>query len=114
VESSIGQRTPFGDVAEGAVAEDGGIERGEKVVVRRNDRAEIFLDKVGMIRDRLAEKEQKMMPCFASSSLNVVATDTLSSTASTATPERRFLFIERDAELFEHLAQFPGPPHPGC
>jgi hypothetical protein len=30
------------------------------------------------------------MPCFSSSSLNVVATDTLSKTASTATPERRF------------------------
>ena len=31
-----------------------------------------------------------MMPSFASVSLNVVPTDTLSNTASTATPESRF------------------------
>src|SRR2546422_4226840 len=31
-----------------------------------------------------------MMPCFESSSRNVVATDTESNTASTATPVRRF------------------------
>ncbi len=31
-----------------------------------------------------------MTPCFASSSLKVVATETLSNTASTATPASRF------------------------
>ena len=36
-----------------------------------------------------SENEQKMTPAFASLSLNVVATDTLSNTASTATPARR-------------------------
>ena len=31
-----------------------------------------------------------MMPCFSSSALKVVATETLSKTASTATPASRF------------------------
>ena len=35
-----------------------------------------------------SENEQKMMPSEASRSLNVVATETLSKTASTATPAR--------------------------
>ena len=49
-------------------------------------------DVVGVLVDaRTAwEKEQKTMPCFCSSSLKVVATETLSKTASTATPARRF------------------------
>ena len=37
-----------------------------------------------------SEKEQKIIPCFDNSFLKVVATDTLSNTASTATPSRRF------------------------
>ena len=37
-----------------------------------------------------SENEQKMMPSSASFSLKVVATETLSKTASTATPLRRF------------------------
>ena len=37
-----------------------------------------------------SEKEQKMIPSSASLALNVVATDTLSKTASTATPARSF------------------------
>src|SRR5438093_1065292 len=36
-----------------------------------------------------SDKEQKMIPRSASLSLNVVATETLSRTASTATPARR-------------------------
>ena len=51
-----------------------------------------------------SEKEQKMMPTSASFSLNVVATETESNTASTATPARRSC-SERDAELLERLAQ---------
>ncbi len=37
-----------------------------------------------------SENEQKMMPCFSSSFWNVVATETLSKTASTATPASHF------------------------
>ena len=37
-----------------------------------------------------SENEQKMMPSSASFSLNVVATETLSKTASTATPDSSF------------------------
>ena len=37
-----------------------------------------------------SENEQKMIPSSASFSLKVVPTDTLSKTASTATPVRRF------------------------
>ena len=37
-----------------------------------------------------SEKEQKRTPCFANSSLNVVVIETLSKTASTATPSNFF------------------------
>ena len=45
-----------------------------------------------------------MMPSSASFSRNVVATDTESNTASTATPASSFCSIERDAELVEGRA----------
>ena len=52
-----------------------------------------------------SENEQKMMPSEASRSLNVVATDTLSNTASTATPARTAPLLERDAELLVRLEE---------
>ena len=56
--------------------------------------------------------EQKMIPCFASSFLNVVPTDTQSNTASTATPASSFCslsgmpsFVVRLEQLRVHLVQ---------
>ena len=46
-----------------------------------------------------------MMPSSASFSLKVVATETLSKTASTATPARRFCSSQRDAQLLEGLEE---------
>jgi hypothetical protein len=48
--------------------------------------------------------EQKMTPASASFSLKVVATETLSNTASTATPAS-ILLLQRDAELLVGLQQ---------
>ncbi len=45
-----------------------------------------------------------MTPSSASFVRNVVATDTLSNTASTATPGEQLLLLERNAELLERLA----------
>ena len=55
-----------------------------------------------------------MMPSSASFVLNVVATETLSNTASTATPRQQLLLVERNAELLEGLRGFPDRPRRGC
>jgi hypothetical protein len=56
----------------------------------RHDRPEVLLtDELGCSRTA-SEIEQKMTPALASLSLKVVATDTLSKTASTATPASIF------------------------
>ena len=55
-----------------------------------------------------SENEQKMMPISASFSLKVVATETLSNTASTATrpdASQHRLLVQRDAELLVGLEQ---------
>ena len=46
------------DVAERAVGEDGGVQRGEKVVRVRHDHAEIFLHEVGMFLHGFAERAE--------------------------------------------------------
>ena len=53
------------------------------------------MDELAFLKDRIsrrnkAENEQKIIPMPSSFSLNVVATETLSNTASTATPANRF------------------------
>ena len=45
-------------IGEGAVAEDGRIERGEEIVALRHDRAEIFAHEIGMLAHRLAERAE--------------------------------------------------------
>ena len=73
-------------VDERAVGEHRRIQRGEEVVGHRHDGAEILLHQLGMLADRLRDR-QKITPAFVSSSLKVVATETESNTASTATRE---------------------------
>ena len=48
----------LGDVDEGAVGEDRGVEAGEQIVALRNDRAEVFLDEVGIFLDRFADRQE--------------------------------------------------------
>ncbi len=63
VDAEIGRKLhrtahALGDVAERAVGEDGGIQRGKKIVRVRHDRAEIFFHQVGMLLHRLAERAE--------------------------------------------------------
>jgi hypothetical protein len=51
--------------------------------------------------------EQKMIPSSPSFSLNVVATETLSNTASTATPESRFC-SSRGIPSFSNVLRISG------
>ena len=100
-------------VDERAVGEHRRIERREEVVGHRHDRAEILLHQLGMLADRLRHR-QKMTPAFASSSLKVVTTETLSNTASTATRSPRLfattgkdlLLAQRNAELLVGAQDF--------
>ncbi len=48
----------FRDVAKRTVGEDGGIQRGIKIVRVRHDRAEIFFDEFGMFLHRFAERTE--------------------------------------------------------
>ena len=60
----------------------------EKELAREEEEEES--ESVKKINDTISDMEQKIMPCFNSSSLYVVAIETLSKTASTATPAKRF------------------------
>jgi len=57
----------------------------------RDDRPEVVPDEIGCSR-MASVIEQKMIPRSANFSRKVVATETLSNTASTATPEELLLF----------------------
>ncbi len=48
----------LGDVAERAVGEDRGVQGGEEVVAVRNDRAQVLLDQLRMVQDRLGERAE--------------------------------------------------------
>ena len=48
----------LGDVAERAVAEDGGVQRGEEVVGVRDHRAQVLLDQLRVVLDRLGERAE--------------------------------------------------------
>ena len=63
VDAEIGRKLhraahALGDVAERAVGEDRRVQRGEKVVVVRHHRAEIFLHQVGMVLHRFGERAE--------------------------------------------------------
>ncbi len=75
-------------IDERAIGEHRRVERGVVVVRVRDDRAEILLDQLRMLLHGFGEG-QKITPAAERRSLNVVATETLSNTASTATPASR-------------------------
>src|SRR5580658_2057388 len=88
VDSSIGQRTPFG-----TYTNEPSVNTAEFKVAKKLSEGGTTLPRYCSMRygcERTAsENGQKMTPAAASRSLNVVATDTLSKTASTATPASR-------------------------
>ncbi len=122
-------------VDERAVGEHRRIERGEEIVADRHHRAEIFLHQFRMLV-HASEIGMNSTPALASSALNVVATETESNTASTATrpsccrccprrppclqaraspfgsvfwplnAEQRFALAQRNAELFVGAQNF--------
>ena len=98
------------DVDEGAVGEDRAVQRREEVVALRHHRAEVLRTSSGWFCTA-SEMEQKMMPSLASRSLKVVATETLSNTASTAIGRRPL-----STALRRRPRRRPGWPAPsaGC
>ncbi len=74
----------LGDVDEGAIGEDGAVQRREIVVGHRHDGGEVLLHQLGMLLDRVRDRAEDHAG-LASSFLKVVTTETESNTASTAT-----------------------------
>src|SRR5260370_5972715 len=89
VESSIGHRTPFGTYTNDPSVNTAAFNEAKKLSVYGTTVPKYFLTSSGCY-SAASENEQKITPSSASFSLNVVATETLSKTASTATPATRF------------------------
>src|SRR5436190_18476104 len=85
VESSSGQRTPFGTYTNEPSVNTAEFSAAKKLSVVGTTEPRYLRTRSGCSRTA-SENEQKMMPSSPSLYLNVVATETLSKTASTATP----------------------------
>ena len=81
----MGHFTPFGMKAKDPSVKTAVLSAAKKLSVCGTTEPRYLRTSSGCSRTA-SENEQKMMPSFASFSRNVVATDTLSKTASTATP----------------------------
>src|SRR5438045_5133368 len=89
VDSSIGQRTPFGMKQKLPSEKTALFSAAKKLSFVGTTEPRYFLTSSGY--SLIASvNEQKITPCFFSFSLYVVATDTESKTASTATPANCF------------------------
>jgi hypothetical protein len=89
VDSSIGHRTPFGMYTKDPSLNTAEFRAAKKLSVCGTTEPRYFFTRSGCSRTA-SEKDMKMMPTEASFSRKVVATDTLSNTASTATPASSF------------------------
>src|ERR671939_1869662 len=89
VESSIGQRTPFGTYTNEPSEKTAELSAAKKLSEYGTTEPRYFRTSSGCSRTA-SPNEQKMIQSFASSSLYVVPTDTESNTASTATPASTF------------------------
>ena len=85
MDSSIGQRTPFGIYAKLPSLKTAELSVAKKLSVYGTTVPRYLRTRSGCSRTA-SLNEQKMIPSSASLLRNVVATDTLSNTASTATP----------------------------
>src|SRR3954468_8495668 len=88
VESSIGQRTPFGTYTNEPSENTAEFSVAKKLSVYGPPEPRYCSMSAGWF-STASEKEQNTTPALESFSLNVVATETLSNTASTATPASR-------------------------
>src|SRR5437773_11323822 len=89
VDSSIGQRTPGGMYAKEPSLKTAEFRAAKKLSLEGTTEPRYFCTRLGWF-STASENEQKRMPNSASLCLKVVATETLSKTASTATPLSRF------------------------
>src|SRR4029450_175360 len=106
VDSSIGQRTPFGMYAKDPSLNTAEFSVAKKLSEYGTTEPRYFCTSSGWFCTA-SENEQKMMPSSASFSLKVVATETLSNTASTATPARR-LRSDRGIPSFSKVSRSLG------
>ena len=88
MDSSIGQRTPGGTYTNEPSENTAELSAAKKLSVCGTTVPRYFSIRAGWLCTA-SENEQKITPASARRSLNVVATETLSNTASTATPARR-------------------------
>src|SRR5437879_6547600 len=105
VDNSIGHRTPCGTYANEPSLKTALFRPAKKLSLKGTTVPRYFLTRSGCSWTA-SENEQKMIPSSASRALNVVATETLSRTASTATPARRSCSIS-GIPLLETIG---GPP----
>src|SRR5256885_16067663 len=88
VDNSIGHRTPGGTYANEPSLNTALFKPAKKLSLKGTTVPRYFRTRSGCSRTA-SENEQKLIPSSASRSLNVVATESLSRTASTATPAWR-------------------------
>src|SRR5579871_280976 len=88
VDSSIGQRTPFGTYTNEPSVKTAELSAAKKLSVRGTTLPRYLSMRAGC-SVTASENGQNTTPASARRALNVVATDTLSKTASTATPASR-------------------------
>src|ERR687894_548901 len=94
----MGHRTPFGTNTKDPSLNTAAFSAAKKLSLAGTTEPRYFRTSSGCSRTA-SPNEQKMIPCFASSSLYVVATDTESNTASTATPSSRFCSLSEIPSL---------------
>src|SRR5438105_13322187 len=85
----MGQRTPFGTYTNEPSVNTAELSAAKKLSLYGTTEPTYCCTSSGYSRIA-SEIAQKITPCFFNSSRNVVATDTQSNTASTATPASRF------------------------
>src|SRR5450755_3024027 len=88
VDSSIGQRTPGGTYTKEPSEKTAEFRAAKKLSAVGTTLPRYFWISSGWLRTA-SENEQKITPAFDSLSIKAAATETLSKTASTATPARR-------------------------
>ena len=99
------------DIDEGAIGEDGGIERGVEIVARRHDGAEIFPDQIGIVADGLrdgAEDDARLGQLLAEGGnhRNRVEDRVHGHFGRALDAGQNLLLLERNAELLVGLENF--------
>src|SRR5919107_493315 len=106
VDSSIGQRTPFGTYTNEPSENTAELSAAKKLSLYGPPERRYFCTSWGS-SCTASPNEQKMMPSLPSSALYVVPTDTESNTASTATPSSRFCSLS-EMPSFLYVSRIAG------